>query len=488
MQNVDTVILNQIPSFTYWITFFIILFLIIILAYFYLEWKTWSLLKVEKYLDNVIQRRTDTLVKEKTQIEGLLINLLPKEAAEELKATNTVKPKRYDLSTILFADIQGFTKISKDVTPEKLMEILDRIFFNFDKIVGKYNIEKIKTIGDCYMCAGGLPKKNSTNPFEVVLAALEMQRFMRELNSKLSVPWKLRIGIHSGPVIAGVLGSKKMTYDIFGDSVNTASRMESHGAPERINVSGITYALVQDFFECEYREKVPIKNMGAVEMHFINGIKPELKESDSDEPNSEFKLKLQQYRMIDLEEEIINKLIVDLPTNVTYNNLQHTLDVQRYSEAIGKYEAISNEEMLLLKTAAIMHDIGYVWNYENHVKMSIDYANQILKKFSYTENQVKIITDLIQATGKPYKPKTKLEKIICDADQCYLLKKNVDEIIESKHRQFKAHSKNKADKNWFKEEIEKVKAPRFFTHSAYNFNELSPEERREIADKMIENA
>jgi adenylate cyclase len=474
----------QIPPLSYWIVMFIILFLIIILAYFYLEWKTWSLLKVEKYLDNVIQRRTDSLVKEKTQIEGLLINMLPKDTAEELKATNRVKPKRYDLSTILFADIQGFTKISKDFSPEDLIEILDRIFFNFDKIVEKYNIEKIKTIGDCYMCAGGVPKKNSTNPIEVVLAALEMQQFMKELNTKYSINWKLRIGVHSGSIIAGVVGSKKLTYDIWGDSVNTASRMETHGAPDRVNISGITYELTKEYFDCEYREKVPIKNMGAVEMFFVKGIKPEFIDENLSEPNREFKLRIQQLRMKDLEEEIINKLIVDIPSSMTFNNLQHTLDVQRYTEAIAKYENVTNEEMLLLKTAAILHDIGYIWDYDSHTKLSVDFAIQILKKYSYTDNQIKQVSELINATSKPYRPSSKMEKILCDADQSYLLKKNVDEYIENKYKQVKANSKIRSEKTWYKEELEKIRNPKFYTTAIHNFNELSQEERQRIFEKM----
>ena len=479
------IILSQIPSITYWITFFIILFLIIILAYFYLEWKTWSLLKVEKYLDNVVQRRTDSLVKEKDQIEHLLINLLPKETADELKATGRVKPKRYDLVTILFADVQGFTKISKEFTPEELIEILNHIFYNFDKTVEKYNIEKIKTIGDCYMCAGGLPKKNSTNPIEVVLAALEMQHFMHELNKKYTIPWNLRIGVHTGAVIAGVVGSKKPVYDIWGDSVNTASRMESHGSPDKVNISGITYELTKDYFNCEYREKVPIKNMGAVEMYFVNSICDELMDKVTREPNKDFQLKLQNLRLKDLEEEIINKLIVDLPSNLTYNNLQHTLDVQRYVEAIGKYEGITEEEMLLLKTSAILHDIGYIWDYDNHTHLSVDFAGQILPKYKYSEHHIKVIMDLIKVTSRPYKPRNKMEEIICDADQSYLLKKNANEYILSKFGQYKHHSRIKSERNWFKGELENLANPTFYTKSVRNFDELSAEERLQLVDTLL---
>ena len=149
---------------------------------------------------------------------------------------------------MLFSDIQGFTKIAEEMNPEALIDELDHFFFHFDSVVEKYNIEKIKTIGDAYMAAGGIPHKNSTNPVEVVLAALEMQSYMQQLKSTRADIWDLRIGIHTGPVIAGVVGHKKVSYDIWGDTVNTASRMESSGVPGKINISSITYSMVKEYF------------------------------------------------------------------------------------------------------------------------------------------------------------------------------------------------------------------------------------------------
>ena len=184
-------------------------------------------------LERIINERTNALVREKDKSENLLANVLPKDTANELKLKGRATKKKYQMVTVLFSDIQGFTKIAEQMNPEKLIDELDSFFYHFDSVVEKYNIEKIKTIGDAYMCAGGIPVKNRTNPIEVVLAGLEMQQYMREWHLKAEKEnikfWDIRIGIHTGAVIAGVVGQKKLSYDIWGDTVNTASRMESSG-------------------------------------------------------------------------------------------------------------------------------------------------------------------------------------------------------------------------------------------------------------------
>ena len=185
---------------------------------------------------------------------------------------------KYNFVTVLFSDIQGFTKIAEETNPEVLIDELDKFFFYFDSVVEKFGIEKIKTIGDAYMCAGGIPEKNRTNPVEVILAALEMKEYMNRLKETSELEgmkfWDIRIGIHTGTVVAGVVGQKKLSYDIWGDTVNTASRMESSGEAGKINISGTTYEFVKEFFTCEYRGKMPVKYKGELEMYFVNGIIP----------------------------------------------------------------------------------------------------------------------------------------------------------------------------------------------------------------------
>lgn len=211
-------------------------------------------------LEKIISKKNEEIKKINEKTEALLANVLPKDTAGELMARGKVSKTRYNFVTVLFSDIQGFTQIAEEMNPEVLIDELDKFFFHFDSVVEKYRIEKIKTIGDAYMCAGGIPEKNRTNPVEVVMAALEMQDYMNKLKeesmSRGIKYWDIRIGIHTGTVIAGVVGQKKLSYDIWGDTVNIASRMESSGVGGKINISGTTWEFVKDFFECEYRGKM----------------------------------------------------------------------------------------------------------------------------------------------------------------------------------------------------------------------------------------
>ncbi|MCB1176021.1 MAG: GAF domain-containing protein, partial [Leptospiraceae bacterium] len=230
---------------------------------------------------------------ERQKSEKLLLNILPKDVATELKEKGFSEPVLFDSVSVMFTDFKGFTQIAETLTPQELVKDLDACFVQFDKISERYNLEKLKTIGDSYMCAGGIPRKNVTHAIDSVLAAMEIQDFMnmmKDLKEKKGFPyWEIRLGIHTGPLVAGVIGEKKFAYDVWGDTVNTASRMESSGTPGKINISGTTYDLVKDLFECEYRGKVNAKNKGEVDMYYVYGLKEEYsKEGDRKTPNGKF--------------------------------------------------------------------------------------------------------------------------------------------------------------------------------------------------------
>ncbi|MCB1176285.1 MAG: adenylate/guanylate cyclase domain-containing protein [Leptospiraceae bacterium] len=225
--------------------------------------------------------------------EKLLLNILPKEIALELKENGYSEPKLFEAS-VCFTDFKGFTQIAEKMKPKELVEELDRCFSYFDSLMSRHKLEKLKTIGDSYMFAGGIPVNNKTHAIDVVLASLEIQNFMnqmKEIKENLELPyWELRLGIHSGELIAGVIGQKKFAYDVWSDTVNTASRCESSGVVGKINISKTTYELIKDFFNCEYRGQVKAKNKGIIDMYFVNGIKPELSlKGEMKVPNEEFK-------------------------------------------------------------------------------------------------------------------------------------------------------------------------------------------------------
>lgn len=214
------------------------------------------------------------VIKGKKRSEELLLNILPFETAQELKKKGYAETKNFESATVLFTDFKGFTTISELLSPKELITEIDTCFKGIDRIMEKYQIEKIKTIGDAYMAAGGLPNKSTSHPVDVVMAAQEILLLIEGLKHERiekNLPYfDIRIGIHTGPVIAGIVGFKKFSYDIWGDTVNIASRMESSGEINKINVSGATYECIKEHYQCTYRGKIEAKNKGKIDMYFVD--------------------------------------------------------------------------------------------------------------------------------------------------------------------------------------------------------------------------
>ena len=240
----------------------------------------------------IVEILSRNLEQERRKSDRLLLNVLPESVAGELKKTDRVEPRHYDGATVLFTDFVGFTRIAEGLTPQALIEELDDCFRMFDQIMREHNMEKIKTIGDAYMAVGGIPAANRTHAVDAVLAGMEIQALMarlkREKSAKGADFWELRLGLHSGELVAGVSGEEKFAYDVWGDTVNTASRLESSGERGHVNISGWTYELVKDFFDCEHRGQIQAKNKGALDMYFVHGIRSDLRGPDG-KPNDRFR-------------------------------------------------------------------------------------------------------------------------------------------------------------------------------------------------------
>jgi adenylate cyclase len=228
------------------------------------------------------------LAEERGKSDRLLLNILPGEVAQELKSHGYATPRHYPSVTIVFTDFANFTLLSSQLSPEKLIEELDDCFLAFDEISDRHGLEKIKTIGDAFMCAGGLPVPNETHPRDAVQAALAMFEWLEERRrSKTGATFlEMRVGIHTGPVVAGVVGKNKFAYDIWGDAVNLAARLEEHGEPGRINISRATYEAVKDQFECTFRGEKEVHNKGKVEMYFVEGPLPPASGESTEERNN----------------------------------------------------------------------------------------------------------------------------------------------------------------------------------------------------------
>jgi class 3 adenylate cyclase/tetratricopeptide (TPR) repeat protein len=222
---------------------------------------------------NFVKEANTIIEEEKNRSDSLLLNILPKETAQELKETGHVEAKKFESVTVLFTDFKDFTRSSEALSPESLVRSVDYYFSKFDEVMMKHGLEKIKTIGDSYMCTGGLHFHKEGHAVKMVHAAFEIVQITEEVkNDNLAniMPYEIRIGINTGPVVAGVVGTQKFAYDIWGDTVNVAARMESNSEPGRINISENTYELIKDQFECEYRGKIKVKNKGMMKMYYVN--------------------------------------------------------------------------------------------------------------------------------------------------------------------------------------------------------------------------
>lgn len=248
--------------------FFVLILLIILIAYRQLRRRK---KRIEEQNIIIAESKKEIEV-QKEKSDGLLLNILPLAVAEELKANGTAKPRMYQEVSVGFTDFSGFTMISEQLSPEDLVSQLDTMFLEFDRIIERYGLQRIKTIGDAYMFAAGLPDPLEDHAARSIKASIEIRDFIRDFNKSLAPgtpKWNIRIGVHSGPVVAGVIGIKKFAYDIWGDTVNTAARMESSGEVGKVNISGETKAYLNGNFKTEHRGMVEAKNKGKIEMYFV---------------------------------------------------------------------------------------------------------------------------------------------------------------------------------------------------------------------------
>jgi class 3 adenylate cyclase len=224
-------------------------------------------------MESQLKLKTKELEEEKHNTDKLLHNILPDEIIQELKLNGVVVPRHFESITILFTDFYGFRQIINAMRPAELVNELNEIFSSFDLIVEKYELEKLKSISDTYMVCGGLSEKSYNHAARVIYATKEMLNYLYEKNKNSKVQWLLRAGINTGPIVAGIVGINKFTYDVWGDTVNIASRMENSSGIGRINISGSTYELVKEYFDCEYRGKLAVKGKGEVDMYFVGDSK-----------------------------------------------------------------------------------------------------------------------------------------------------------------------------------------------------------------------
>jgi len=445
--------------------------------------------ELEEHIKN-LEKMNEKLIRDYDKIKALYEKISPEALKENGEGERREKSLKFNMATVLFADIHGFSKLIEGINSSIIMDELDEIFFEFETIVAKYKIEKIKTIGDTYMCAGGIPVKNITNPVDVVMAAVAMRDFLEKFEIKKrgnnNRIWDLKIGIHSGPVTAAISGRKKLNYDIKGDTVNTASRVEGVSDNGTILISVMTYELIKEFFDCEYFGKLPVKYKDDLQMYKVRGLKPEFSvDGNGVTPNKSFGIKFGLIQFTDIQEIILDKLEMDLPGHLFYHNVKHTVDVVTEVELIGWGEGCSDEEILLLKTAGLFHDAGHTIAYDNHEYYGTQIAMEMLPQFSYTPEQIERICALIMSTKLPPRPTNLLENIICDSDLDYLGRSDFIPVSNTLYEELKAQNKMGSLNDWNKIQVKFISGHQYFTKTARSLREVNKQLQIERIQSLI---
>ena len=464
----------------------------------------------EAYLESEVYARTQEIEAQKEKIEAqkklleeekqkadkLLYQILPDEIADELKHTGKSKIRLYREVSVMFTDFKGFTKIAENVSPEELVSRLENHFINFDKITAKHLVTPIKTVGDSYMAAGGVPLRNKEHAVQILLAALEIQSYMAQRKEVAREEkrdfWELRIGIDTGPVIAGVIGTQRIAYDVWGDTVNVASRMEMTCDAGKINITGRTYEQIKPFFSCSFRGKILAKNKGHINMYYVDRILPELSlDEDGLFPNGKFwpYVNLHLYTKIQhqkLYNDVLQYLNDNLDEDLHYHGAFHTANVVKSVERLSILEGIINEDILLLKAAALFHDIGFVKQYEHNEPVGAEMAREWLPKYGFNEEQIEKICSLILITNVETEPKTLHEKIIRDSDLDYLGREDFIVISENLKKELMIKGKIASDRGWDEIQIAFLSKHKYYTESARKIREHKKQIHLEMVKQRYE--
>jgi class 3 adenylate cyclase/HD superfamily phosphodiesterase len=453
--------------------------------------------KIEEERNKVV-RQQELLQREKDKTEKLLKKVIPESTAEELKKRGKSRARAYKKVSVLFTDFVGFTHISDRMTASALVKKLDIYFTKFDQIIIKNNLEKIKTIGDAYMCAGGVPVRNNTNPIDTCVAALQIQAYMlKRKNDAIANSeefWELRLGVNTGEVTAGVIGSERLAYDVWGATVNQAQRMEMLGRSGKVTITGATHQHIEPYFECTYKGKVQSKSRGLLDMYEVDRIKPELSEKGEGlTPNSRFQeiVNLYLYSSINYykaERHIMKLLEQKLFKGLHYHGVAHSKDVVGAAERIALSENVTDEGLFLLKSAATYHDAGFIEEYDNNEPIGARLAGEILPKYGYTEQHIQKIQKLIFVTKIPHNPTTHLEEIICDADLDYLGRDDFHEIADKLRLELKEHGKIETRKEWDEIQVSFLKMHKYFTKTAIKTRQKKKMQNlKEVEERLKKN-
>lgn len=441
-----------------------------------------------------------TLYFKDRRINQLLENIFPRTVLQDLDNNGKFSPKRVDEGIVLFTDFVAFTKLSKRYEPLELLQELESYFNKFDEIMDRYQLEKIKTIGDAYMVLAGVTEKNKMPAVRAVMAALEIRNYILDRKKATEgakhPTWDIRIGIHSGPLVTGVVGTKKISFDVWGDTVNIASRAEQSSVENNITVTDNIAKHILPYFDITHRGKINVKHGGKIDMYFVDKLKVELSMFNQGRfPNRKLRIECELPPM-DFEfmrNFIINKLETCLLDNLEYHSIKHTLNVEQAAIKISNLEGVTGEDLIILRTAVLFHDSGYTNCYNDNEKFAIQMVRSELPRFGYSAEQIDIITNIIASTAHNAKPKTLLEKIMCDADHDYLGRPDYQIVAKKLRRELSTYGTIMSDIEWTDFQISYLKnTHQFYTQTSINIRGKSKAlritELEELRSKLLESS
>jgi adenylate cyclase len=447
---------------------------------------------------NLVRSKIDvfkSLFYKDQRIGQLLENIFPSTILEELGSAQKFSPKRVENGVVLFTDFVDFSSKARDAKPLKLIRKLEYYFTEFDKIIERYNLEKIKTIGDAYMALSGVTEEEPMPATRACLAAMEMRDFMRtERDVAIAMGrdfWEIRIGLHMGPLVAGIIGSKKYSFDVWGDTVNIASRAEAATEHGNITITSNIAKEVAPYFELESRGQIEIhKRGGTVEMFYLKKLKDNFglfDEGRSPKPSLREKCGLPTMDFENLRKEIITRMKSLLPDNVSYHDIPHTLNVEKAALRYAQLEGINEYDTLLLRTAVLLHDSGFIRRYHKNEDFGIQIARSVLPEFGYGEEQIEIISGIISATKFEIEPTTILEKIMCDADHDYLGRPDYHSIANKLRNELANYDETFTQKEWIQFQLSFLENNhQYYTETARNIREQGKLNRIQDLKKRLE--
>jgi adenylate cyclase len=429
---------------------------------------------------NLIKAKIDvykTLYYKDQRINQLLSNIFPIAVLEDLRDNGKFSPKRFENGVILFTDFVDFSIKAKNIKPIRLLKKLEYYFTRFDEIMARYKLEKVKTIGDAYMALAGVTENHPEPEIRTCLAAIEIRDFMQtERNIARALGrdyWEVRVGIHCGPLVAGIIGSSKISFDVWGDSVNIAARAEQGSKPGHITVTEEILNKVKLHFITESRGEVAIhKRGGSIPMHYLIKINPEHTLPDDENVASgalRMKCGLSSIDFELMRRDITNRLRSLLPEDLVYHDINHTLNVEKAAIRFARLEGVDDESILLLRTAVLYHDAGFIWRYDHNEDFAILLAQSNLPRFGYTNSQIKIVTEIIASTKNGSSPSGPLQQIMCDADHDYLGRADYYNVVRKLRVEMENYGKKMDDKEWVMFQLKYLEdVHRFRTETAKN--------------------